>query len=135
MNQVPTTRNYSHFTWQCLKLFKTNCELDTAICEFKIKTTRKNLRVAEKVSLEPCSKSYILTPPHPKGHVMSVKCEELIDELKFKFGYYVITQTLNFCTLFVSGTKLRTDGRTNRQTVRLLDAPGRPFRQWALGLV
>ena len=27
------------------------------------------------------SKSYILTPPHPKGRVMSVKCEEPIDEL------------------------------------------------------
>ena len=26
-------------------------------------------------------KSYILTPPHPQGHVMSVKCEEPIDEL------------------------------------------------------
>ena len=23
-------------------------------------------------------KSYILIPPHPQGHVMSVKCEELI---------------------------------------------------------
>ena len=27
------------------------------------------------------SKSYILTLPHPQGHVMSVKCEEPIDEL------------------------------------------------------
>ena len=27
------------------------------------------------------SKSYILTPPHPQGQVMSVKCEEHIDEL------------------------------------------------------
>ena len=27
------------------------------------------------------SKSYILTQPHPQGHVMSVKCEEPIDEL------------------------------------------------------
>ena len=27
------------------------------------------------------SKSYILTPPHPQGHGMSVKCEERIDEL------------------------------------------------------
>ena len=26
------------------------------------------------------SKSYILTPPYPQGHVMSVKCEESIDE-------------------------------------------------------
>ena len=27
------------------------------------------------------SKSYILTPPDPQGHGMSVKCEEPIDEL------------------------------------------------------
>ena len=27
------------------------------------------------------SKSYILTPPNPQGHVMSVKCEEPITEL------------------------------------------------------
>ena len=27
------------------------------------------------------SKSYILTPPLPQGHVMSVKCEEPKDEL------------------------------------------------------
>ena len=26
-------------------------------------------------------KSYILTSPHPKGHLMSVQCEEPIDEL------------------------------------------------------
>ena len=60
------------------------------------------------------SKSYILTPPHPQGHVMSVKCEEPIDD----------------------GTELRTDGRTDRQadgqthrrTIQLLDAPGGPFR-------
>ena len=26
------------------------------------------------------SKSYILTLPHPQGHVMSVKCEEPINE-------------------------------------------------------
>ena len=41
------------------------------------------------------SKSYILTPPHPQGHVMSVECEEPIDELRVKFGYCIITQTLN----------------------------------------
>ena len=26
------------------------------------------------------SKSHILTLPHPQGHVMSVKCEQLLDE-------------------------------------------------------
>ena len=41
------------------------------------------------------SKSHILTPPHPPGQGMSVKCEEPIDELKSKFGYFIITETLN----------------------------------------
>ena len=27
-------------------------------------------------------KSYILTPPYPQGHGMSVKCEQPIDELR-----------------------------------------------------
>ena len=44
------------------------------------------------------SKSYILTPPQPQGHVMSVKCEQPLDELthdmlQTKFGYCIITQT------------------------------------------
>ena len=35
--------------------------------------------------------------------------------LQLKFGYCIITQT-KYCTLFVSGTELRTDRRTDRQT-------------------
>ena len=31
----------------------------------------------------------------PQGHVISVKCEEPIDELTAKFGYCMTTQTLN----------------------------------------
>ena len=30
------------------------------------------------------SESYILTPPHPQGHVMSVKYEQPLDELTFQ---------------------------------------------------
>ena len=57
--------------------------------------------------------------------------------LQSKFGYCITTQTFfKYCTLFVSGTELWTDGRTDRQTdgqtdrwiIRLLDAPGGPFR-------
>ena len=32
-------------------------------------------------NMEKISKSYILTPPHPQGHGISVKSEEPIDEL------------------------------------------------------
>ena len=43
--------------------------------------------------------------------------------LRSKYGYFIITQTLNIA-LFVSGIELQTNGRT----IRLLDAPGGPFR-------
>ena len=33
-----------------------------------------------KSNMAKISKSYILTPPQPQGHVMSVKCKEPIDE-------------------------------------------------------
>ena len=73
------------------------------------------------------SKSYILTPPHPEGHVMSVKCEEpkvwlLYHHQNFKYNVY--------CILFVSGTELQqTDKEADKRTIRLLDAPGGPFRR------
>ena len=34
-----------------------------------------------KVKIWQKSLSYILTPPHPQGHVMSVKCQEPLQEL------------------------------------------------------
>ena len=68
------------------------------------------------------SKSYILTPPHPQGHVMSVKCEEPIDELTVQVWLLYHHPNFEYCTLFVSGTELRTDKRTDRRTIRLLDA-------------
>ena len=53
--------------------------------------------VANKVKLwqKSLSKSYILAPPHPQGHVMSVKCEKPKMNLQSKFGYCMTTQTLN----------------------------------------
>ena len=75
--------------------------------------------------------SYILTPPHPQGHVMSVKCEEPIDEFTVQVWLLYHHPNFKYCTLFVSGTELRTDGRMNGQTIRLLDAPGGPFRPGA----
>ena len=63
------------------------------------------------------SKSYILTPPHPKGHVMlSVKCEEPIDELTVQVWLLYHHPNFKYCTLFVSGTELRTDKRTDKWT-------------------
>ena len=81
------------------------------------------------------SKSYILTPPHPQGHVMSVECEKPIGELTVQVWLLYYLPNFKYCTLFVSGTELRTDkqtnGQTDRRTIQLLDAPGGPFRPGA----
>ena len=69
------------------------------------------------------SKSYILTPPHPQGHVMSVKCEQPLDELTVQ-GWLLYDHTnFKYCTLFISGTELRTDRQTDRRTDGRTDDP------------
>ena len=47
---------------------------------------------------------------------MSVKCEEPIDEHAVQVWLPYHQPILKYCTLFVSGTKLRTDGRTDKWT-------------------
>ena len=95
--------------------------------------------VAIKSNMANISKSYILTPPHPQGHVMPVKCEEPIDKLAVQVRLLYHHPNFKYYTLIVSGTELQTDGQTNctngrtdRQTIRLLDSPGGPFRSGAL---
>ena len=53
--------------------------------------------------------------PHPQGHVMSVKCEEPINELTFQVWLLLYHLNFKYCTLFVSGMELRTDRQTNGQ--------------------
>ena len=38
-------------------------------------------QTTKKLKSGKISKSYILTPPHPQGYVMSVNCEQPLDEL------------------------------------------------------
>ena len=68
-------------------------------------------------------KSYILTLPHYQGHVMSVKCEEPIDEPTVPVWLLYHHPNLKYFTLFVSGTELRTDKQTDGQTDRGTDDP------------
>ena len=67
------------------------------------------------------SKSYILTPPHPQGHGMSVKCEEPLNELTVQVWLLYHHPNFNYWSLFVSGTELRTDRQTDGQTDRQTD--------------
>ena len=66
---------------------------------------------------------------------MSVKCEQSIDGLTVQLWLLYHHPNFKYCTLFESGMELRTDGQTNgqtgRQTIRLLDAPGGPFKPGA----
>ena len=62
------------------------------------------------------SKSQILTTPHPQGRVMSVRCEQPLDELTVQVWLLYDHQNFKYCTLYISGTELRTDKRTDRQT-------------------
>ena len=52
---------------------------------------------------------------------MSVKCEEPIDELTVQVWLLYHHQNFKYCTLFLSGTELRTDRRTDRQTNKRTD--------------
>ena len=68
------------------------------------------------------SKSYILTPPPPEGHGMSVKCEEHLNELTVQVWLLYHHPNFDYWTLFVSGTELRRDGQT-KQTDGRTDDP------------
>ena len=70
-------------------------------------------------------KSYILTPPHPQGQVMSEKCEEAIDELTVQVWLLYHHPNFKYCTLLVSGAELQTDGQTDNPITR---CPRRTFQ-------
>ena len=72
-------------------------------------------------------KSHILTPTHPQGYVMLGECEQPLDELTVQVWLLYDHPNFEYCTLFVSGTELRTDrqmdGQTDRQTDGRTDDP------------
>ena len=71
---------------------------------------------ATKLKSGKITKSHILTPPPPQGHVMSGECEQPLDELTVQVWLLYDHPNFKYYTLFVSGTELRTDKRTDRQT-------------------
>ena len=62
------------------------------------------------------AKSQILTLPHPQGRVMSVRCEQPLDELTVQVWLLYDHPNFKYCTLYISGTELRTNGQTNGRT-------------------
>ena len=63
-------------------------------------------RRQQSQTMEKISQSYILTPPHPQGHVMSVKCEQPLDELTVQVWLLYDHRNFKYSTLFIRGTKL-----------------------------
>ena len=53
------------------------------------------------------SMSYILTRPHPQGHVMSVGHEQPLDELTVQVWLLYHNLNFKYCTLYVSGMELQ----------------------------
>ena len=66
-----------------------------------------------------------ISQSYPQGHGMSVKCEEPIDELTVQAWLLYHHPNFKYCTLFVSRTELRTDGRTDDPITRY---PQRTFQ-------
>ena len=62
--------------------------------------------------------SYILTPPHPQGQVMSEKCEEPIDELKVQIWLLYHHPNFKYCTpkLYILHFLCKRDGITDKWT-------------------
>ena len=71
--------------------------------------------------------SDILTLPYPQGHVMSLKCEQPLDEVTVQVWLLYDHPNFKYCTLLINGTELWTDKQTDRQTdgwmTQTLDAP------------
>ena len=69
------------------------------------------------------SKSYLLTPTPPYGHIKPVQCEQPLDQLQVQVWLLYHHSNLKIMH-FVSGTELR----TNRQTIWFLDTPQKTFQ-------
>ena len=78
----------------------------TCVCETRLPPA------ATKSKYGKISKYQISTQPHPQGHVMSVKCEQPLDEHTVQVWLLYDHPNFKYCTLFASGTELQTDRRT-----------------------
>ena len=58
---------------------------------------------ATNLKSDKISKSHILTPRHPQGHVMSGECEQPLDERTVQVWLLYDDPNFKYCTLFVSG--------------------------------
>ena len=107
---MPFDMFYQHIMMSPIQNIKVK-KNKTFLCETRMPAAATKSKYGKIIS-----KSYILTLPHPQGHVMSVRCEEPIDILTVQVWLLYHHQSFKYCTLFVSGTELRTDGQTDGRT-------------------
>ena len=74
------------------------------------------VRWQQSQTMAKISKSYILTPPHPQGYEMSVKCQQPLDELTIQVWLLYDHPNFKYWTLFISGTELRIEKQTDRRS-------------------
>ena len=86
-------------------------------------------RYASQATQTSPSPTFWPRPPRPQGHGKSVKCEEPIDELTVQVWLLYHHPHFYYCTLFESGTELRTDKRTDNPITR---CPRRTFQAGGL---
>ena len=86
----------------------------------KLDMRLRNMDARQQSQYGKISKSQILTPPHPLGHVMSARCEQPLDELTVQVWLLNHHPKFNYCTFYWSGTELRTktDWRTDDPITR-----------------
>ena len=76
----------------------------------------RNMDAPSGNKVEIWQKSLHFDPAPPKGHEMWVKCEQSIDGLTVQVWLLYHHPNFKYCTLFESGTELRTNGWTDGRT-------------------
>ena len=102
---------------------KKDVMINNFICETRRVCETRMPPATTKLKYGKISKFQILTLPHPQGRVMSVRCEQPLDELTVQVWLLYDHPNFKYCTLYISGTELRTDKQTNGQMDGQTDDP------------
>ena len=146
MHVSPAKHSYVWLPRKCDYRTETQTDRQTPdkvipMCRYALQATQKIKHVFVKQGfpqrqqspdIAKISKSYILTPPHPRGRWCQWSMSNPYMNLQSKFGY-CITQTLNIALCLWAGRNYRqadrqTDRRTDGWMIHLLDASSGPYR-------
>ena len=100
------SKKSNHFLYFCVKNLISFIEQE--MCLWNMDAPHGNKVKLWQKFLSPT----FLPRPAPKGHMISVKCEQPLDELTVQVWLLYHHPNFKYCTLFIDGTELRTDRRT-----------------------